>query len=197
MATLFAVCCALFAALTVAPSQDASQPSAAVLAEARASHRAHRSQAARRDVYAIVDYDISWQRERLWIVDAKTQTVRYSAHVRHAAASNDAKTGRAVTCSNVPGSLQSSTGAFVTEKSDYEGKYGRSLRIRGLEPGVNDKVATRDIVFHPAGRFTFSAGCFMVPDAEADKAIDYLVGGVFVFAHGCRGGESTAANDTP
>ena len=182
-------------ACTSAPAVAAptigSAPSPGVLAEAIAARKAHRGSIGKRSVYAIVDYDVSWQDKRLWILDAATNAVLLRAHVRHAAASDEASTGRAVACSNVAGSLKSSPGAFVTDRAFYVGHYGRSLRIQGLDDGVNDNAAARDIVFHPAGPYTFSAGCFMVPDDEAQAALDLLVGGVFVFAHGCRGGEGS------
>ncbi len=184
MEAAVAIAFSILTALT-APSLDT--PPDKVIAEARAARVAHRGAVSNRSVFAIVDYDVSWRQERLWVLDAKTQRVVFAAHVRHAAASNDAATGRAVSCSNVPGSLQSSAGAFVTDLRPYAGHYGRSLRVRGLDRGINDNAFARDIVIHPAGRLTFSAGCFMVPDAEADATIDHLAGGVFVYVHGCSG----------
>ncbi len=189
VARLVVLLCASGPALAAPTGAAPSAPSPAVLAEAIAARKAHHGSIGKRSVYAIVDYDVSWQDKRLWILDAATNAVLLRAHVRHAAASDDATTGRAVECSNVAGSLKSSPGAFVTDRAFYVGHYGRSLRIQGLDDGVNDNAAARDIVFHPAGPYTFSAGCFMVPDAEAQAALDLLVGGVFVYAHGCRGGE--------
>ena len=168
------------------PARAYAGPPLAVLAQAQVAFRAHRQALGKRDVLAIVDYDRSWQDERLWILDARTHAVRFFGHVRHAAASNDARSGRAVACSNVAGSFKSSNGAFVTERTTYEGHYGHSLRVRGLEPGVNDKALAREIVIHPAGRLTFSAGCFMIPDEEAQQVVDLLAGGTLLYAHGCR-----------
>ena len=51
--------------------------------------------------------------------------------------------------SNSAQSLKSSIGVFVTEES-YIGKNGYSLRLRGLEQGVNDNAYRRAIVIHGA-----------------------------------------------
>lgn len=169
------------------PAHVASRPSPAVLDLARAARAAHLDSITKTAVFAIVDYDVSWREEGLWILDTATNTVLFRGHVRHAAASDDGNAGRAVDCGNVAGSLKSSPGAFVTQHAFYRGRYGRSLRVHGLEAGVNDNALAREIVFHPAAHYTFSAGCFMIPDDEAQAALDHLVGGVFVFAHGCRG----------
>ena len=189
VAWIAVVACSSRPALAAPTGAAKLAPSPTVLAEAIAARKGHRGSIGKRSVYAIIDYDVGWQDKRLWILDVATNTVLLRAHVRHAAASDDATTGRAVECSNVAGSFKSSPGAFVTDRAFYVGHYGRSLRIQGLDDGVNDNAAARDIVFHPAGPYTFSAGCFMVPDAEAQAALDLLVGGVFVYAHGCRGGE--------
>ncbi len=51
--------------------------------------------------------------------------------------------------SNEPGSRRSSIGLFVT-RDTYVGRHGRSLRLDGLEPGVNDLARERRIVMHGA-----------------------------------------------
>jgi hypothetical protein len=198
MAFVFALFVAFLAELSNPPAPSrpaatpvahaASRPSPAVLGLARAARAEHLDSVTKTTVFAIVDYDVSWREDRLWILDTATNSVLFRGHARHAAASDDGNAGRAVDCGNVAGSLKSSPGAFVTQRAFYRGRYGRSLRVYGLEPGVNDNAVAREIVFHPAGHYIFSAGCFMIPDDEAQAALDHLVGGVFVFAHGCRGG---------
>ena len=41
--------------------------------------------------------------------------------------------------SNKPESLQSSLGFYITQNT-YIGEHGLSLRMKGLEPGYNDKA---------------------------------------------------------
>ena len=71
----------------------------------------------------------------------------------------------------------------MTAHHTYEGNYGHSLRVRGLEPGVNDNAWIRDIVLHPDLRMTQSAGCFMLPELTSNSIIDAIVSGSFVYVH--------------
>jgi hypothetical protein len=60
-------------------------------------------------------------------------------------------TGRewATSFSNQNESLKSSPGFYVTRET-YEGKNGYSLKLDGLEHGINDKAYERGIVMHGA-----------------------------------------------
>ena len=74
----------------------------------------------------------------------------------------------------------SSLGFFVTGET-YHGKHGLSLRLDGVEPGINDKARERAIVIHAAqyatmqfvnkhGRLGRSFGCPALPP-EKNKTI--------------------------
>jgi len=95
--------------------------------------------------------------------------------------------------SNSPGSLATSLGLFVTADT-YIGSNGYSLRLRGLEEGVNDMAMDRAIVMHGApyvsraairalGRLGRSWGCPAIPLNVARKIIDTVRGGSAVFAY--------------
>ena len=95
--------------------------------------------------------------------------------------------------SNVVGSHQSSIGLFRTQES-YFGRHGYSLRLDGLEPGVNDKARERAIVIHAAdyvdpewvsrqGRIGRSQGCPAVRPEIAQEVVDQLKGGQFMFSY--------------
>jgi hypothetical protein len=95
--------------------------------------------------------------------------------------------------SNTPGSHQSSLGAFVTG-STYIGRHGVSLRLLGLEPGINDRAEERAIVMHAAdyvsedvirrqGRLGRSHGCPAVRPAVARSLIESIRDGTLVFAY--------------
>ena len=95
--------------------------------------------------------------------------------------------------SNAPNSLASSIGLFRTSDT-YMGKNGYSLRMTGLEPGVNSNALARAIVIHgaayvsetmarAAGRIGRSWGCPAVSTAVAHKLIDALKGGQMVFSY--------------
>ena len=95
--------------------------------------------------------------------------------------------------SNQPGSLQSSLGTFLTGTT-YYGKHGLSLRLQGLDPGVNDRAAERAIVVHGApyvdaalvprlGRLGRSQGCPALSPAVAARIIDLIRGGSVLYAY--------------
>lgn len=95
--------------------------------------------------------------------------------------------------SNVPGSKQSSLGLFRTADT-YQGRHGYSLRLVGLEPGVNDLAFERNIVIHGAdyatrsfiakhGRLGRSWGCPALDPALHRDVIDAIRGGSALFAY--------------
>ena len=51
--------------------------------------------------------------------------------------------------SNRPKSFQSSLGTYITGET-YIGKHGLSLRLDGLDQGINNNVRNRSIVIHGA-----------------------------------------------
>jgi hypothetical protein len=99
---------------------------------------------------------------------------------------------RARRFSNRPGSLQSSLGTFVTGRT-YQGRHGLSLRLRGLDAGLNDRAEARAIVVHGAeyvspdivrrlGRLGRSQGCPALEPGVAARVIDLIRGGSVLFA---------------
>src|SRR5690606_17207689 len=95
--------------------------------------------------------------------------------------------------SNRVNSLATSIGLFKTDNS-YTGSNGYSLRMDGLDPGFNDKARERAIVIHGApyvsdsfvethGRLGRSFGCPAVRAAIAEKLIDVLKDGQYVFSY--------------
>jgi hypothetical protein len=86
-----------------------------------------------------------------------------------------------------------SLGAFLTGDT-YIGKHGLSLRLQGLEKGVNDKCMERAIVIHAApyvndsdaktkGRIGRSWGCPAVRPEISRRLIETVQGGTLVFAY--------------
>ena len=95
--------------------------------------------------------------------------------------------------SNDDESHQTSLGLFVT-RDTYVGKNGYSLRLDGLDRGVNDRARDRAIVMHGApyvseafvkanGRLGRSWGCPAISAAVARQMIDRVKGGGLVFAY--------------
>lgn len=137
---------------------------------------------------AVIDFSRASLRKRLWLLHGDTGHVE-RMHVTHGRASG----GQWATMfSNTPDSNQSSLGLFRGAEV-YTGRHGRSLRLDGLEPGVNDHARDRAIVVHGAdyatlrygllhGRLGRSLGCPAVAPGLSDHLIDALAEGGALFA---------------
>lgn len=168
---------------------DADPQVLALAVQARDCAMAH-GQAQADDRLAVIDYSRASTQKRLWVFEVKPARVLYSEHVAHGRGSGENLPQH---FSNVDGSHQSSLGLFRTAET-YQGGNGYSLRMDGLEPGVNDKARARQIVMHGApyvnpeqalrqGRLGRSFGCPAVRSAVAKDMIDTLKGGQLLFAY--------------
>ena len=144
----------------------------------------------KRPVLTIIDYSLPSNKPRLWVIDVQRKQVLHHELVAHGERSGEAV---AVAFSNEMNSHQSSLGLFRTDEV-YTGRFGYSLRLSGLEPGINDKAHERAIVVHgssdvsPAFAATWgmigrSWGCPMLPEEVAPKIIDTIAGGSAIFAY--------------
>ena len=141
-----------------------------------------------RQLLAIIDYSLPSSERRLWVVDPGTAQVLATDYVAHGSGSGGTW---ATTFSNQLGSLQSSLGTFITGNR-FVGVSGVSLRLRGLEPGINDRAWTRGIVLHGTpnvsaaraaiGTVGRTEGCPAVPRESARRLVDLLEGGAVLFA---------------
>jgi len=147
-------------------------------------------QSVRSDVLMVIDYSKPSTEQRLWVFDLNRTGLLFQELVAHGRNSGDA---RAVRFSNEPGSLMSSLGLFLTADT-YIGKHGLSLRLQGLQKGVNDNSLERAIVIHAAdyvsqsvaqkaGRIGRSWGCPAVRPAISRKLIETVQGGVLMLAY--------------
>jgi hypothetical protein len=146
--------------------------------------------AVKRAVLTVIDYSLPSHVRRLWVLDLGLGTVLAHELVAHGRGSGDDLANR---FSNTTGSNQSSLGAFVTVDR-YEGKNGLSLRLQGLNPGLNDQAMSRAIVIHGAwyvsddmirksGRLGRSEGCPALSTAVAPRIIGMIEGGSVLFAY--------------
>lgn len=142
------------------------------------------------DRLAVIDYSLPSTKPRLWVFDLNNRKLLYRELVAHGRNSGDNYPQH---FSNTLGSLQSSLGLFRTLDT-YSGSNGYSLRMDGLEAGVNDKALERAIVMHGApyvdekaaskqGRLGRSWGCPALRAGVARKVIDTLKGGQFIFSY--------------
>ncbi len=141
-------------------------------------------------VMGVIDYSLPSTKSRLWVFDLGSNRLLYEELVAHGRNTGE---NMATRFSNIEGSNMSSLGAFQAQES-YVGLNGYSLRLRGLESGVNDQARNRAIVIHGApyvstqlitsqGRIGRSLGCPALRPAVARPVIDALRDGAFLFAY--------------
>jgi len=134
-----------------------------------------------KNLLTVVDFSLSANEKRLWVIDLELKEILFQTYVAHGR-----NTGNeyAESFSNVPESFQSSLGFYLTAET-YYGKHGYSLRLDGLEKGINDKARERAIVIHGAdyatenfinkhGRLGRSLGCPSLPKQESESIIDAI-----------------------
>lgn len=142
------------------------------------------------ETLTVIDYSKPSSERRLWVYDLKTKQLLFEELVAHGQGSGD---NLATHFSNNDESHQTSLGLFVTSDT-YVGKNGYSLRLDGLDKGVNDRARDRAIVMHGApyvsqsfvkanGRLGRSWGCPAISELVARKMIDTVKGGGLVFAY--------------
>jgi hypothetical protein len=149
-----------------------------------------RGVAGRDDLLTLIDYTLPSTAPRLWVLDLLHGKVLFHELVAHGAGSGDKFATR---FSNTADSRQSSLGLFLTGGT-YEGGNGYSLKLRGLDAGLNDRAEERNIVIHGAwyvtadhaqryGRLGRSWGCPALPQDVARGVIDAIKGGSFVYSY--------------
>ena len=137
----------------------------------------------------VIDYSRASVEPRFWVFDLAARKLLFEELVAHGRNSGEKY---ATQFSNVESSLQTSLGLFVT-RDVYFGKHGESLRLEGLEPGVNDHALERAIVIHGAqyvspyaiaslGFLGRSWGCPALSREAATHVIDRIKGGSAIFS---------------
>ncbi|QOR38112.1 murein L,D-transpeptidase catalytic domain family protein [Billgrantia diversa] len=139
---------------------------------------------------AVIDFSLPSTEPRLWVFDLAQERLLFEELVSHGRGSGNAE---ATLFSNTPESHQSSLGLFRTMNS-YYGSNGYSLRLEGLEDGVNDQAYQRAIVIHGAdyvsesfiqktGRLGRSHGCPAVRQEVTYPLIDSIKEDHYLFAY--------------
>lgn len=100
----------------------------------------------KKDILTIIDYSLPSNKKRLWVIDLENNKVLFNTLVAHGVNSG---TTYAKSFSNNNESNKSSLGFFATGES-YIGKHGLSMKLDGLEKGINNKARMRDVVIHGA-----------------------------------------------
>ena len=142
------------------------------------------------ELLTVIDYSIRSSEPRLFVFDLRHERLLFKELCAHGKNSGDDITKF---FSNDPGSEETSLGLFVTGDT-YIGHNGYSLKLRGLDEGLNDMAEERAIVLHGAyyvsqeaikvlGRLGRSWGCPAVRAEIAHKLIDTIRGGTAIFAY--------------
>ncbi len=141
-------------------------------------------------IISIIDFSKPSNQKRLFIIDLKHYKILFNTLVAHGR-----NTGRewATSFSNLNSSFKSSPGFYITRET-YEGKNGFSLKLEGVERGINDNAYERGIVMHGApyvcddfvnaqGFIGRSQGCPAVPVQTSRPIINTIKNGSCLFVY--------------
>ena len=142
-------------------------------------------------VLVIIDYTKPSNEERFYVLDLNKKKLVYSTRVAH---SKNSGLEIPLEFSDDPNSYQSSLGFFLT-LGEYNGAYGYSLRLKGLEENINANAESRAIVIHGGDivddeyikKFGFagrSLGCPVLPTALTKEIVNYIKHGRVLFIYG-------------
>jgi hypothetical protein len=157
---------------------------------ARAKAALDQHQIYARDSIGIADFSRPSSEPRFHVVDLASGEVQ-SHRVCHGRGSDPAHSGYLERFSNDFGSYATSNGAYATTDY-YDGKYGLSLRVRGLDYS-NSNAEPRAIVIHNAwyaeddmvplhGQLGRSEGCFAMSRQSQFEVMRRLAGGRMIYA---------------
>jgi len=143
----------------------------------------HHELGSNKQILTIVDFSLPSYKKRLWVIDLKNDKVLMKLYVTNGFGSFSNKSGTHASC----------LGLFTTANI-YYGRHGESMRINGLEKGINNNTLARAIVIHGAWYATpkfvqeyhrtgRSWGCFAVDPAAKDELYKDIKGGSVLFAY--------------
>ena len=142
------------------------------------------------NILTLIDFSLSSNVKRLWIIDLSNNVVLFQSLVAHGRNTGDEY---ATNFSNTPESFKSSLGFYVTGEV-YNGKHGVSLKLDGLDKGLNDNARNRAVVLHGADyvsesfiknhrRLGRSQGCPAVPVKSVSEIITMIKGQSCLFIY--------------
>lgn len=142
------------------------------------------------DTLSLIDFSKPSNKKRFYLIDLHNKKVIYEDYVAHGRNSGSVYAKK---FSNKPNSYMSSLGFYKTAET-YYGKHGLSMRLDGINKGVNDNARRRNIVIHPAeyvnhnyiqkhGRLGRSFGCPALPKENYDQIIKSIKPGTLLFIY--------------
>ena len=143
---------------------------------------------ANENIISIIDFSKPSSQKRLFVIDLANCKVLFNTYVAHGMQSGKEFANR---FSNKPESNKSSLGFYET-LSTYNGGNGYSLKLQGVEKGINDNANKRAIVIHGAdyadesfihsqGYLGRSWGCPALPQRLHKAVIDVIKNGTCLF----------------
>lgn len=184
---------------------DGSKPSLSVFTQALQVYHSLNEEAAvkKNNLLSVIDFSLPSTEKRFWIFDLEKNMTLENTVVSHG---RNSGMNKAKSFSNKVNSYKSSLGAYITAET-YVGKHGLSLRLDGLEEGINDKARERAIVIHTAsyanpsvieaqGRLGRSLGCPAIPVNKIDIIKNISEGSVlFIYANDKKYTSKSRFND--
>jgi hypothetical protein len=143
-----------------------------------------------KNIITIIDFTKPSTEQRFYTIDLDRKSVLYYSLVSHGKNTGE---NIAKSFSNVVHSNQSSLGFYITGET-YVGSKGYSLKLDGIESGINDKMRERAVVMHEAdyvseywirkyGRLGRSQGCPALPKTISREVINTIKNKTLVFAY--------------
>ena len=134
-----------------------------------------------KNILTLVDFSLSSNAKRLWVIDMEKNKILFHTLVAHGRNTGEEFANE---FSNQAESFKSSIGFYATGEI-YKGKHGLSLKLDGLEKGLNDNARGRDVVVHGADyvsesfirqnkRLGRSQGCPAIPVEMNEKIINVI-----------------------
>jgi len=144
----------------------------------------------RTEVLTIADFSKSSSENRFYVIDIAEGKILFQTLVAHG---RNSGLNYATEFSNKPESKKSSLGFYLTLQT-YFGGNGYSLKLKGLEKGINDKAYDRAIVLHGSDYVTArfansngylgrSLGCPAVPAKLTAGIINTIKNGSVMFIY--------------
>ncbi len=133
-----------------------------------------------KNLLTIVDFNQKTEGRRFMVFDLETERVLFQTWVHHGRNSDLNSDRLPEVFSNVDSSFKSSTGFLITSDAPYDGRWGYSLRMHGIDGALNSNVHSRAIVMHPwpsihprelslLNPLESSLGCLALPYYESGK----------------------------
>lgn len=150
----------------------------------------HGASAGAKDMVGVADFSPASRATRFHIVDMANGRIS-SLLVAHGRGSDPDHSGWVERFSNDPGSAATSSGVYLTA-GEYQGKHGRSMRLKGLDP-TNSNAEERAVVVHGAwyvspqmvadhGKLGRSEGCLAFSEADLPRVLEQLGPGRLIIA---------------